>query len=114
MVGLRDAAEVAFRLAVLQASDLPPVWEQPILVVLVGTCACAGPVRTECRQTDICLAAALLTDDPSPYRAELSRAQRRQVFADLLAQAVALDPLLAGHAGRAGATLPGAFAETTP
>jgi hypothetical protein len=104
-VGLSDAVEVAFRVAVLQLSDLPQVWVDVEARRLAEQCGCASATVTPCPHPPVCLAAALLTEDSVWSRAGLTRHQRQRIWVELDVQAILLEPALASHAGRSAALL---------
>src|SRR5690625_1122490 len=81
------------RAIILQDTDLPESWRdstwtrqaacrfESVTVQLCADC----PVQQEC------LAAALVIDHPAPIRAGLTRDERHELFADLVATAKQLD-----------------------
>lgn len=106
--GLAGFRRLSWRASVLQHSDLPQVWchvdewgLDP--TVPARDCGCAGDTRRPCLAPEVCLAVALLVDDPAPWRAEYSCADREALWGQLVAHAVAVDPWI-------GTTPPGEVA----
>lgn len=88
---------LARRALVLQYADLPPVWDEvndygQDPTVAARECGCGDQTWRYCSVPEVCLAVALLADDPALWRAGLSRADRKAIWAELEAFAVRLDP----------------------
>lgn len=103
--GTRESAllvefrRLGWRALVLQDSGLAPVWSPAgdgADLVDAEHCGCAGEVWGPCRCPDVCLAVALLVDDPAPWRAGWSRADRQSMWAQLAVSAGLLDPWITG------------------
>lgn len=96
-LGGLTVVEVDYRRLVLEFSDLPQVWTDPALLTVAAQCWCGDRWR-ECGTPDVCLAVALLLDDPEPWRAGHSRVERLEVWRDLEDLAIGLDPWIGQHA----------------
>lgn len=99
--GLAEFRRLGWRALILQDSGLPPVWslvgdEGPDLTEVAGDCGCAADEWRPCRSPEVCLAVALLVDDPALWRAGWSRADRQSMWAQLAASAGFLDPWITG------------------
>lgn len=103
---LAEYRRLARRALVLQYGDLPAVWDETDdygadPTVVARDCGCGGEAWRFCLAPEACLAVALLVDDPAPWRAGLTRADRTQIWAELERLAVRLDPWIAPAAREA-------------